>query len=267
MGGTLALYARRGVQTHLLCATQGEAGTVEPERLGSYASIAELRQAELACAAEALGLTSVQYLGFRDSGMAGSPDNDHADSLTRAPMDDVIRRIVECIRQLHPQVVLTFDPAGVYHHPDHIKIYQATLEAFHAASDPLRYPDAGPAFQPDKLYLHTISRRFLRWGIRALQLFGRDPTRFGINQDIDLTVLAKDEFPIHARVDIRDVREIKAQASACHASQSTPAGPSGLVSVLMRLLDRTEDFMRAYPPAPAGSMEHDLFAGIPFQAE
>jgi LmbE family N-acetylglucosaminyl deacetylase len=262
LGGTLALYARRGAEVDLVCATQGEAGTVEPDRMKGYTSIAELRRAELDCAAEALGLASVHYLGYRDSGMQGSADNDHPDSLTRAPLDDAIRRIVEWIRRLRPQVIITFDPVGVYHHPDHILTYRATLEAFLAAADPLRFPDAGPVYQPEKLYLHTISRRFLRWGVRVLRVLGRDPTRFGVNQDIDLTELAKDEFPIHARIDIRPVQQVKEQAGACHASQSGPAGRSRVVSALIRFFDRSESFMRAYPPAGPGMLEHDLFAGI-----
>jgi LmbE family N-acetylglucosaminyl deacetylase len=262
LGGTLALYVRRGAEVDLICATQGEAGTVEPERLGPHASIAELRRAELACAAKALGLTSVHFLGYRDSGMPGTPDNEHPEALIRAPLEDVTRQVVALIRQLRPQVIITFDPVGAYHHPDHIRIYQATLEAFHAASDPLRFPDAGPAFQPRKLYFHTLSRRFLRWAVRVLRVLGRDPTRFGLNHDIDLTVLAKDEFPIHARIDIRAVQQVKAQAGACHASQSSPAGRNTLVSALTRFFDRSEAFMRAYPPASPSIKETDLFAGI-----
>src|SRR3989304_5201223 len=72
MGGTLALYAQRGVDVHLVCATRGEAGTVEAEHLEGYASIAERRVAELRCAALRLGLSGVHFLDYRDSGMPGS---------------------------------------------------------------------------------------------------------------------------------------------------------------------------------------------------
>src|SRR3989304_8174896 len=87
IGGTLAFYAAQGVAVHLVCATRGEAGSLDPEFLNGYKNIAELREAELGCAAEALGLASVSYLDYRDSGMAGSEDNQHKKALVNAPLD------------------------------------------------------------------------------------------------------------------------------------------------------------------------------------
>src|SRR4030065_2481947 len=75
MGGTLALYSQRGVETHLICATRGEAGEVDPQYLEGFSSISERRESELRCAAGMLGLSGVYFLDYRDSGMAGSPDN------------------------------------------------------------------------------------------------------------------------------------------------------------------------------------------------
>ena len=85
MGGTLALYARQGATVHLVCATRGEAGSVDPRYLEGFASIAERRKAELRCAAEKLGLAGVHFLDYRDSGMPGSPDNTHPQSLSLRP--------------------------------------------------------------------------------------------------------------------------------------------------------------------------------------
>src|SRR3972149_2720342 len=135
MGGTLAFYASKGVDVHLICATRGEAGTVEAAFLKRHKTIAKLREAELRCAAKALGLKSVSYLGYRDSGMAGSKDNQHARSLLSAPVDEVAAKIVAHIRRLKPQVVLTFDEVGGYHHPDHIAGNPGTGRAFHAAGN------------------------------------------------------------------------------------------------------------------------------------
>ncbi len=140
-GGTLALYATRGVQVHLLCATRGEVGTVAPEMLEGHASVGDLRQSELECAAGHLGLAGVHFLGYRDSGMQGSPDNRHPQALVAASLDKVAADIVTWIRRLRPQVVITFDPIGGYHHPDHIACHNATRLAFEAAGDPARYPD------------------------------------------------------------------------------------------------------------------------------
>ncbi len=260
-GGTLALYGTRGVQVHLLCATRGEAGTVAPEMLTGYASIGDLRQSELECAASQLGLAGVHFLGYRDSGMQGSPDNLHPQALVAAPLDDVAAGIATWIRRLRPQVVITFDPIGGYHHPDHIACHNATQLAFEAAGDPARYPDGLAPFAPEKLYFITFHRPWLRQGIRLLRLFGQDPRHWGRNHDIDLVQIAQSEFPVHARIDIRPVADRKERASACHASQQMPR-QGWLGRWLMRLSDADEVYMRAHPPVPPGLRERDLFEGV-----
>ena len=260
-GGTLALYAWRGVQVHLLCATRGEVGTVAPELLAGYASIGDLRQHELECAAETLGLAGVHFLGYRDSGMPGSPDNAHPKALAAAPTEQVAAAIVEWMRRVRPQVVITFDPIGGYRHPDHIACHKATVLAFQAAGDSARFPGNLPPFQPSKLYFHTFRRPWLRHAIRLLPLFGQDPRRWGRNKDIDLVDIAQSQFPVHARIDIRPVADRKERASACHASQLMPR-PRGLGRFVFRLSDAEEVYMRAVPPAAAGLKERDLFEGI-----
>jgi len=265
MGGTLALYAHRGAQVHLVCATRGEAGTVSPEHLQGYTSIAQLREAELRCAASHLGLAEVHFLGYRDSGMAGSPENQHPDALASANLMEVVERVTSHIRRTKPQVVLTFDPAGGYGHPDHIATHQATVEAFQAAGDRARFPEAGPPFQPQKLYFVTISRRFAGFSLALLRLIGQDPSRMGRNQDIDLSEIASQQFPIHARVNYRRAAERKRLATACHASQ-LDWGPSGrgLAGLIWRLerLGTIDTFMRSHPPASNGPVERDLFQGV-----
>src|SRR3990172_1020621 len=172
MGGTLAYYSSQGVAVHLICATRGEAGTVDPEFLEKHPDIASLREEELRCAAKTLGLTSVTFLGYRDSGMAGSADNKHPNSLASAPLGQVTEKIVKGIRRLKPQIVLTFDPVGGYHHPDHIAIHKATVRAFHAAGDSEQFPGEGPPYQPEKLYYHIFPRRGLRLIVNVFRLLG-----------------------------------------------------------------------------------------------
>ena len=92
-GGTLAKYAAEGAEVWLVCATDGNAGTVDATMLAGYASTGQLRAAELCCAAQALGLAGVDWLGYRDSGMAGAPENAHPDSLFQAPLDEVAGKI------------------------------------------------------------------------------------------------------------------------------------------------------------------------------
>ncbi len=263
MGGTLALYAERGAEVHLICATRGEAGEVGPEYLKEFTSIAELREAELRCAAGHLGLTGVYFLDYRDSGMVGSPDNQNPEALINAPLEEVTALVAHKIRELKPQVVLTFDPIGGYRHPDHIHIQQAATQAFHLAGD-AAYKSDLPPYQTQKLYYHTISKRFLRVATRLLRLFGKDPSRWGRNEDIDLTQLIVD-FPIHTKINYRKVSKRKNAASQCHASQIGPAITGGAFRWLFRLLGvgDVDLFMQA-SPTPGASMSGDLFDEITF---
>jgi mycothiol S-conjugate amidase len=264
-GGTLSRYAWSGARVHLICATGGEAGTVDPHFLEGFNSIAELRRNELECAARTLGLTSVEMLGYRDSGMPGSADNQHPDALAAADIEAVTARIVHSIRRLRPQVVITFDPIGGYRHPDHIAVHQATVKAFFAAGDPQQFPDDLPPYQPQKLYYQTFPRRLLRFFVRILPLFGRDPRRFGRNQDVDLTELAHIDFPIHAGIDIWVMGRTRSAAADCHASQGGhPNWIGRLLGWLLLFFGGKETYMRAHPPAPEGLHERDLFEGVTY---
>lgn len=263
-GGTLARYAAEGVAVHYACATRGEAGAAEAEHLQGFADPGEMRWAELECAAQILGLAGVHWLGYRDSGMPGSPDNQHPQAQINAPVEAVAGRLVKLMRELKPQVVMTFDPIGGYRHPDHIHIHRATVHAFHAAGDPAHYPEAGPAYAPQKLYFHVFSRRFLKLAMRLMPLLGGDPRRFGRNKDIDLVSLTEVEFPIHARINTREYVKVKDRASACHQSQLAGGPPSrGLFRLVRRIGEGQEHFMRAYPEwNGARPLETDLFEGV-----
>ena len=264
MGGTLALYAKRGVDVYLVCATRGEVGEVSPDMLEGFDSISALRVNELRCAAGILGLKGVYFLDYRDSGMPGSEQNHHPQALAAAPLDEVAAKVTHYIRQLRPQVVLTFDPIGGYRHPDHIAIHEATVKAFYAAGDPQMYPGEGPPYQPQKLYYHTIPKGLLRWAVRAMPLFGADPTKFGQNKDIDLRALAKEDFPVHARIDYEEVYDLKEKASACHASQGGGgfSRANRLVGWAFRRMAGKDTFMRAYPEPEKGLREQDLFINV-----
>jgi LmbE family N-acetylglucosaminyl deacetylase len=263
MGGTLALYARRGYQVVLLCATRGEAGTVDPEHLVGHSSVADLRETELRCAAQHLGLTAVHFLGYRDSGMQGSPDNRHPDAQVAHPVEEVAARIVAHMRELKPDVVVTFDPVGGYRHPDHIHVHKATTLAFERAADSSFAPDTGSPYQPAALYYHVFPHRFLRIATRVMPFLGIDPRHFGRNRDIDLKALTEFDFPVHVRIDIASVMHAKAEAGACHASQGGIQMRSGLLGLISRLIGESESFMRAYPPVH-GSMRvlGDLFSSV-----
>ncbi|HSL31146.1 MAG TPA: PIG-L family deacetylase [Anaerolineales bacterium] len=248
LGGTLALYAQKGYDTYLVCATRGEAGTVDAEYLNGYKDTAELRTAELQRAATVLGLKDVFFLGYRDSGMPGSEDNNHPEAQINHSIDEVAGRVVKYLRELKPDVVITFDPIGGYRHPDHIHIHKATVLAFQKADDASFYPEAGSPFKPGALYYQVFPRRLLKWMTRLMPLTGKDPTRWGRNGDINLKELAEVEFPVHVRLDIRRVAEIKRQAAAQHASQGGVGMRRGLMGFITQFFGEKEDYMRAYPP-------------------
>lgn len=263
MGGTLALYAQKGYQVHLVCATLGEAGTVDDEYLKNYNSISDLREAELRCATQSLGLTAVHLLGYRDSGMPDTPENNHPNAQINHSLEEVAGKIVKYIREIKPDIVLTFDPLGGYRHPDHIHIQKATTLAFEKANDASFHPEAGPPFKALALYYHLFPRGFLKWATRLMPLFGMDPTRWGRNKDIDLKSLAEVEFPTHARIDIREVVETKREAGACHASQGGILMRRGLMGFATRALEKYENYMRVYPPMNGETkVVKDLFEGI-----
>jgi len=263
LGGTLALYASKGYDTYLVCATRGEVGTVDEEHLNGFKDIAELRTAELERAAKILNLKDVFLLGYRDSGMPGTEENKHPDAQINHSIEEVAGKVVKYIRELKPEIVITFDPIGGYKHPDHIHIHKATVLAFERADDASFHPEAGLPFKPRALYYQVFPRRILRLMVRLMPLFGKDPTKFGRNEDVNLKELAEVDFPVHVRVDITPVAEIKREASRQHASQGGAQTQRGWMGLLAKVFGEREEFMRAYPPVNGKFRGgQDLFDGL-----
>jgi len=264
IGGTLSRYAAAGVKVYYACATRGEVGTADAESMKGFSSVGDMRWAELECAARVLGLSGVIHLGYRDSGMAGSTDNRHPESLAMALLEQAAGRIVKVIRELKPEVVITHDPLGGYRHPDHIAVHRATVAAFEAAGDGSKYMDAGAAFAPQKLYFNVFPRGWLKLAVKLMPLLGQDPRRFGRNHDIDIASLAQMEFTIHARVRL-DKRSVamRAEATACYKSQMGGGPPRrGLFRLLTTFSIQQDFYMRAYPEVKGYLCENDLFAGV-----
>lgn len=260
LGGTLALYAQRGVETYYVCATRGEAGTVDEEHLRGFKDTAEMRTDELMRAAKHLGLKDVFFLGYRDSGMPGSADNHHPNAQINHPVEEVAGKVVKYIRDLKPDVVLTFDPIGGYKHPDHIHIHKATVFAFANADNASFYPEAGDPFKPQALYFQVFPKALLKAAVRLMPLFGKDPTKFGRNGDINIKELADVSFPIHVRLNTGAAGEAKRLASEQHASQGGMQMRRGLMGFITKMFGEREDYMRAYPPVNDGfKRRRDLF--------
>lgn len=263
IGGTLAQYASAGVRVYYVSGTRGEVGTVSQELLKGGKTPGDVRWEELECAAKILGLSGVIHLGYRDSGMPGSEDNKHPQALAAAPLEQVAGRLVKIFRELQPEVVITFDPIGGYHHPDHIAIHKATIEAFHACADLKRHPESGAPFQPRKLYYSVFPHGLLNLAVKVLPLFGQDPRRFGKNKDVDLTKLTEFKFPVHAVIRLTNqASAIREKAAQCYVSQNESRPPStGMMALISRFYGRKDSYMRAFPP-PDGKRETDLFQGI-----
>jgi LmbE family N-acetylglucosaminyl deacetylase len=253
-GGTLARYAAEGVEVHLCTLTDGAAGTVDPDCedcLEGYRDMADRRLQELQCAVRILGAT-LHFFGYRDSGMVGDEANTHPEALINQPLEEVAERVSGLMRQLRPDAILTHDDTGGYFHPDHIYTHQATLTAYQST-----YADSQAA---PGLYCSVIPRTFIRTFTWLGRLMGQDPTRFGRNQDIDLTRIGKPADQIHVRVDIRNFLQAKQEASACHSSQGGHGGlgrqtgfslRQWLIARASATFARSEMFQQLYPP-PSG---------------
>ena len=263
LGGTLALYARRGYDVYYVCATRGEAGSADEEHMKGFNDTAEMRTHELTRAGKELGLKEIFFLGYRDSGMPGMDANQHPDAQINHPVDEVAGKVVKYIRDLKPEVVLTFDPIGGYKHPDHIHIHKATNLAFEKANDASFHPEAGSPFKPQALYYQVFPKGMLRAAVRLMPLFGKDPTKFGRNGDINIKELAEVSFPIHVRLDTRSVTDAKRKASECHASQGGMQMRRGLMGFITKMVGEREEYMQAYPPVNGKfKKKTDLFEGI-----
>ncbi|MHB8624960.1 MAG: PIG-L family deacetylase [Aggregatilineales bacterium] len=270
LGSVIGKYVADGVEVTLICATNGDVGTVAPEKLAGYASVADLRQAELDCAAQVLGLKEVIKFNYRDSGMMNGPENADPRSLWQAPLEEVTARVVEVIRRVRPQVVITFDPFGGYGHPDHIKCHRATLAAFEQLK--------GDPACPSKLYYHAFPRVWVRIGVSLMRLRGQDPRRAGTNHDMDFQAVLDATQPVHTRIYVGNYHEIGQRAAECHASQIGPrqtvdsAGrlpkrfsrwQSQFSEWMSRQLSAYADFSRVIPAVqPDQPLETDLFAGV-----
>ena len=266
-GATLARYAAEGVTVHVLTVTDGAAGDLLTSLPSGVKSLAEVRTCELQCAVQVLGATGLHTLGYRDSGMAGSPDNQNPGSLFQADKEKVIRQLCGVIRALRPQVVVTHDSTGVYFHPDHVRTWELTTAAFSCAGDTAAFPDMDwEPYAPQFLYYTAVPKSRVRTTIWLARLSLKDPRRWGRNGDIDLTRLGVPDEMIRARIDVRRYLELRSQAGSCHRSQGGDNRPKGLLSRIFQRriagVSRWDSFIQAHPPTPPGERRKaDLFAG------
>jgi N-acetyl-1-D-myo-inositol-2-amino-2-deoxy-alpha-D-glucopyranoside deacetylase len=259
-GGILARYAAEGVRTVLITCTRGEVGEISDPALATPANLAEVRAAELAEAARILGIGRVVQLGYRDSGMAGTADNDHPRSFLRAHLDEATAKVVRVVREERPDVVVTYDENGLYGHPDHIRAHQVAVAAFHAAGDPTRFPEAGPAWAPPKLYYAVFGRSGVRRFAERLRQAGIAPP-FGDDWSSGGFGVADER--VTTEVDVAAYVDTKRAALAAHRTQMGPdTFVTRLPPDLYRQMAGRETFQRVVGPTRQDGTETDLFAGL-----
>jgi LmbE family N-acetylglucosaminyl deacetylase len=183
-----------------------------------------------------------------------------------APVEKVAALIVRIMRDLKPDVVITHDAGGGYGHPDHIATHNAVVKAFYAANDPEQFPEAGPVFQPAKLYFGVRPHGFMKMMVKLMPLFGQNPHRAGRNKDIDMTRMFAAKYPINAVILLKKQSiRIRDKAAACHASQGggrPRQGPFRIIRIVEKFRGQRDYFMRDYPKPTERRLEKDLFTGI-----
>jgi N-acetyl-1-D-myo-inositol-2-amino-2-deoxy-alpha-D-glucopyranoside deacetylase len=266
IGGTMARYgADPEVRVVLVCATRGEAGEISDPKLATPERLGEAREQELRCACSLFGVAALHFLGYRDSGMAGTPENQDPRALAMADADQAVGRIVALIRRERPHVVVTHDETGGYGHPDHVAVHRHTKAAFAAAGDPACYPEqiAGglEPHEPAKLYYTAIPRRYFRALIAKLQELGMPvPDRF--LERLDAPWGLPDEA-CTTDVPVSDYWDRKRAAIQCHATQLKPDNFFSILPLdVARELQACECFQLAVSTVGADEGSHDLFAGL-----
>lgn len=268
---TCARYAAEGVRTVLVCCTGGEEGDIHNpamDRPEVREDLGSVRAAELARSVEVIGFSEVVMLGYRDSGMAESPANEHPESFHRADLDEAVGRLVAVIRRERPHVVVTYnDDQQGYPHPDHLKVHDITIPAWERAGDPTWYPEAGEPWTPLKLYYTVWSRaRMLAVHQAMLALKGSSPF------DEKWFERPSQDHRITTKVDVHDFVWARTQALLAHATQIDPGEPFwfGLSDDELAAAYPWEDWVlaetRVGRPAE-GELEADLFARVPGRAQ
>lgn len=181
-GATMARYAAEGAHVTLVTCTLGEEGEIIPAELAHLAAdreddLGQYRIGELAAACAALGVTDHRFLGgagrWRDSGMHGTPPNEHPNAFWRAAPEETVLALVTVLREVRPQVVITYDARGGYGHPDHVQAHRVTVAAVARAADPAYAPEAGEVWQVSKLYWTAVPVSVLQEGVEQVRAAGR----------------------------------------------------------------------------------------------
>lgn len=255
LGGLIGKYVSEGADVYYILGTRGNRGTVSDEYIEKHGSIEAVREYEMNCATEVLGFKEVFKLGYGDSGMMGTTDNEDPECLWQQDPEVVCNQIREIMLQVQPQIVICDNQFGGYGHPDHIYMHRATTQAFESLQD---HPD----YHPQKLYYTTFRSTGLRRRIWLLRLQGKNPRKRGRNKDIDMLEIRDNIPPHHAKINVSKYREIWHAASDCHASQLGERAKRNFIQRWWQKREPLHQLLYRQYPAPNGTIEHDIFAGV-----
>ncbi|GGO89721.1 mycothiol S-conjugate amidase [Nocardioides phosphati] len=262
---TTAKYVAEGVDVHVVTCTGGERGDVLNPKIdpATIEDIQAVRRAEMDAAREILGVKQ-DWLGFVDSGW---PDGDPKPPLpdgcfALVPVEEAAEPLVRFIRSFRPHVMTTYDERGGYPHPDHIQCHLVSMEAFRAAADPERYPDAGEPWQVAKLYFHHTFNRPRALAIHDAMEAAGLPSPYA-DRLKDWTPDPAWDARITTRVPCAEWFETRDRALLAHATQIDPDG--FWFAVPMEVQKATwphEDYELVETHVPTELPEADLFAGL-----
>jgi len=254
-GGILASYSDQGIQTIVVTCTNGEYGDapggIKPGQEGhDPEAVARLRLAELEKSASILKVSDVETLGYHDSGMEEWDYKSQPDAFSNVPLETVAGRIGELITKYRPQVLVTYDDAGAYQHPDHVHASRAAQAA------------AAATGIPAKLYLSTMRGSSWRKIWEALRAAGAEVPAWEDDEERTRRAVQSEER-ITTTIDIRPVLERKREALFAHGTQIN--GDSWFGKIPPEILEEAfgyEYFIRAADTTGAPLPEDDLFAGL-----
>jgi N-acetyl-1-D-myo-inositol-2-amino-2-deoxy-alpha-D-glucopyranoside deacetylase len=269
-GATMAKYAAEGAAVTLVTCTLGELGEIIPPELAHLAwdadgGLGQHRIGELAAACAALGVSDHRFLGgagrWHDSGMMGTPANDREGSFWRAGLDEAAGELLSVIREVRPQVMITYDENGFYGHPDHIQAHRVAWRAFELAGGLVT-----------KFYATTVPKSVLAQGIAAVrgsesgEFPGGGPDFAQVDSVDDLPFGVPDDM-VTTNIDATDYLDAKVEAMRAHATQIAVDSPFFALSnnIGQRAFGREYYTLLAGPRGPGHGphgWEDDLFAGI-----
>jgi LmbE family N-acetylglucosaminyl deacetylase len=253
MGGTLARYSAEGARTIVVTCTTGDLGAIGgQERARPPHEVAMLRACELEAAVRTLGVSRLVQLGYADSGMPGTPENDRPGAFWTTATAEVAQRLVHVIQEERPQVMVAYDETGGYGHPDHLKAHQVAVAAYAACP---------PVLRPRRLYYVRLPRAWAAEFVSALRNAGIDApasAASGADAGSDVTEIGVPDDLVTTAVDVRRFVPTKLAALACHATQMPPE------HFLRRMPLELAERLWAYEfySRDGAAAENDLFVGL-----